>query len=120
MKKQSCADPLLISARLLLLLLATDCVVRAQTGSYFPITNIKDPYLQEVGQFAVKEYNRESKGELKFVKVLNGEEQAVAGYSYKLVLAAESGSVTTNYEAVVWEDPQQVTHLVSFNHVIDN
>ncbi|KAF8410825.1 hypothetical protein HHK36_003362 [Tetracentron sinense] len=72
-------------------------------GGWAPIKDVKDPHVQEIGQFAVTEHNKEAKTELKYERVVRGETQVVAGANYRLVVAAKEGGVTSNYEAVVYE-----------------
>ncbi|KAF9623976.1 hypothetical protein IFM89_007419 [Coptis chinensis] len=70
-----------------------------RVGGWTPIKDIKDPEVQDIGKFAVTEHNKEEKTELRFVQVVRGESQVVAGFNYRLILAAVDGSVTTNYQA---------------------
>lgn len=83
----------------------------ARPGGWSPISDIKNPHIVEVGKFAVSEYNKQNKAGLKFVEVVSGESQVVAGINYRLIVAADEGvSMASNggskkYEAVVWEQP---------------
>ncbi|KAK6938876.1 Cystatin domain [Dillenia turbinata] len=72
-------------------------------GGWQPITNLKDPHVVEIAEFAVTQHNKVAKENLKFESVIKGETQVVAGMNYKLVLAAKDGEAENNYEAVVWE-----------------
>lgn len=76
-------------------------------GSWSPISDVKDPHIVEIGEFAVSEYNKQSKSGLKFVAVVSGESQTVSGVKYRLVVAANDGSAgpSKNYEAIVVEKP---------------
>ena len=65
------------------------------------------PYVKEMVEFAVSEYNKFAKTSLKFEKVISGEQQLVTGANYKLVISASSGSgsgsgLSKRYEAVVY------------------
>nr|POE84128.1 cysteine proteinase inhibitor 5 [Quercus suber] len=72
-------------------------------GGWQPIKNITEPHVKEIGEYAVEEYNKESKSQLKFVSVVKGETQVVAGTNYRLILATKDGALAKNYQAVVWE-----------------
>ncbi|XP_044496529.1 cysteine proteinase inhibitor 5-like [Mangifera indica] len=100
---------------LLLPLLAAAAVL---LGGWSPIEDPKDQHVVEIGQFAVSEYNKQSKAQLKFEQVVKGETQVVSGTNYRLVVAAKDGSATNNYEAVVWEKPWlHYKNLTSFKPV---
>ncbi|VVB08268.1 unnamed protein product [Arabis nemorensis] len=77
----------------------------ARVGGWSPITDVKDPHVVEIGEFAVSEYDKQSKSELKFVTVVRGETQVVAGTNYRLTVTANDGGKSKNYEALVWEKP---------------
>ncbi|KAE8724385.1 Cysteine proteinase inhibitor 5 [Hibiscus syriacus] len=88
------------------------------TGGWSPIQNITDPHVSEIAEFAVGQYNNESKASLKLEKVLKGETQVVSGTNYRLVLKAKDGAAEKTYEAVVWEKPwQNYKNLTSFDLV---
>ncbi|PIA38365.1 hypothetical protein AQUCO_02800213v1 [Aquilegia coerulea] len=72
-------------------------------GGWKPIEDIKDPHVQELGEFAVSEHNKEAKKNLKFDQVVRGDTQVVSGLKYRLVVTAKDGSVKNEYEAIVWE-----------------
>uniref|UniRef100_A0A1J3JI51 Cysteine proteinase inhibitor 5 n=2 Tax=Noccaea caerulescens TaxID=107243 RepID=A0A1J3JI51_NOCCA len=88
-----------------LVLLPLYAFAAARTGGWSPITDIKDPHVIEIGEFAVSEYARETKSEFNFVTVVSGESQVVAGMNYKLVVTANHTGASKNYEAIVWEKP---------------
>ncbi|KAH1055595.1 hypothetical protein J1N35_033660 [Gossypium stocksii] len=75
----------------------------ALTGGWTPIKNIKDPHVIEIAKFAINEYKKKSKGNLKLEEVEKGETQVVSGINYKLVLQAKDETADNSYEAVVWE-----------------
>lgn len=86
-------------------------------GGWSPIKDINDPHVAEIAKFAVIQYDQhlQSGKKLSLVKTIKGETQVVAGTNYRLVLAANDGSATKNYEAVVWEKPwAHFKNLTSF------
>ncbi|KAK8517240.1 hypothetical protein V6N13_092523 [Hibiscus sabdariffa] len=86
------------------------------TGGWTPMGNINDPHLMGIAEFAVGEYNKQSKASLKLVKVVKGETQVVSGTNYRLVLNANDGTAEKTYEAVVLEKAwQNFKSLTSFN-----
>ncbi|XP_027332122.1 cysteine proteinase inhibitor 5-like [Abrus precatorius] len=86
-------------------------------GGWSPIKNINDPHVTEIANFAVTEYVKRSGAKLKLEKVIKGDTQVVAGINYRLVLAANDGSSSNNYEAVVWEKWEHFRNLTSFTPV---
>ncbi|XVF75215.1 hypothetical protein PTKIN_Ptkin13bG0169800 [Pterospermum kingtungense] len=110
---------LILSLALLLVpLILSDARKEALVGGWTPLENINDPHVTEVAEFAVAEYNKQSKTSLKLLKVVKGEEQVVAGTNYRLVLKATDGTATKTYQAVVWEKAwQKFMKLTSFNLV---
>lgn len=100
------------------LLLATGARTDAAlVGGWKPIEDPNDPHVIEIGQFAVVEYNKQSKVELKFQSVEKGETQVVSGTNYRLVVAAQDGTATNKYQAVVWENAKQIKKLTSFHRL---
>ncbi|KAL1320351.1 hypothetical protein HN51_065076 [Arachis hypogaea] len=87
-------------------------------------THIKDAHknLRAVatGEFAVKEYNKQSGTNLTFVQVVKGDTQVVDGTNFRLVLAVEDEkSKKMDYEAVVWEDiHRRSRNLTSFRALL--
>ncbi|KFK41155.1 hypothetical protein AALP_AA2G092800 [Arabis alpina] len=77
----------------------------ARVGGWSPITDVKDPHVVQIGEFAVSEYDKRSKSGLKFETVVRGETQVVAGTNYRLRVTANDGGESKNYEAIVWEKP---------------
>ncbi|KAM4111860.1 hypothetical protein ACJW30_05G097300 [Castanea mollissima] len=87
-------------------------------GGWQPIKNVTEPHVTEIGEFAVEEYNKESKSQLKFLSVVKGETQVVAGTNYRLIVATKVGGLTKNYQAVVWEKTwEHFRNLTSFTPV---
>nr|AJD79055.1 CPI-4 [Morus alba var. atropurpurea] len=84
-------------------------------GGWTPIKDLSDPHVKEIANFAVSEYNKQSKASLKLKSIVKGETQVVAGTNYRLVLAVKNGATAERYEAVVWEKPwQHFRNLTSF------
>ncbi|BAT77323.1 hypothetical protein LR48_Vigan01g324600 [Vigna angularis] len=105
---------------LLMFVLFASAVARKDnmSGGWSPITNINDPHVKEIADYAVTEYVKRSGHKLKLEKVLKGEIQVVAGLNYRLTLAAADGSSSNNYEAIVWEKAwQHFRNLTSFTPV---
>ncbi|KAK2967492.1 hypothetical protein RJ640_010133 [Escallonia rubra] len=90
----------------------------ARVGGWEPIKDPKDPKVQEIGEFAVSEHNKEASASLKYESVVKGETQVVSGTNYRLHIAAQDGGVSGNYEAVVWDKPwEKFRQLTSFKRV---
>ncbi|ESQ51861.1 hypothetical protein EUTSA_v10017424mg [Eutrema salsugineum] len=94
-----------------LALLPLHVFVAARYDGWSPISDVKDPHIVEIGEFAVSEYDRQSKSGLKFVKVVSGESQIVSGVNYRLVVAANDDVIaggdgaSKTYVAIVLEKP---------------
>ena len=83
---------------------------------WIPIKDVKDPYIIEIGEFAVSEYARLNKLQLKFVTVVSGDIQIASNLKYyKLIVTANSGgnSGSKNYETVVWK-LKSISELMDF------
>ncbi|KAF9611218.1 hypothetical protein IFM89_027768 [Coptis chinensis] len=88
-------------------------------GGYKPIEDVKDPHIQDVGKFAVSEYNKQAKTNLRFSNVIKGQMQTVAGINYRLVIAAKKGGATNNYLGEVYERPWEgFMNLTSFRALL--
>ncbi|KAJ4815267.1 Cysteine proteinase inhibitor [Rhynchospora pubera] len=110
---------LFIMLSLLLISLSFHVPSSHSAGGWQPIENITDPHVQEIGNYAVSEHNRQSGDNLEFLRVTSGETQVVAGTNYRLVLEAsdEEGNAAC-YQAVVWEKAWEgFRQLTSFNSV---
>ncbi|CAH2052748.1 unnamed protein product [Thlaspi arvense] len=104
-----------------LVLLPLYASAAASLGGWIPITNIKDPHVVHIGEFAVSEYNKQTKSGLKFDSVVSGESQMVSGLNYRLVVAADNSGTSKNYEAMVWEELwQKSMNLTSFTPLLKN
>ncbi|XP_006281295.2 cysteine proteinase inhibitor 5 [Capsella rubella] len=97
------------SSKIIFLLLLSLVVVyasaAARVGGWSPISDVKDPHVVEIGEFAVTEYDKQSKSGLKFETVVSGESQVVSGTNYRLIVAVNEGGASKNYEALVWDKP---------------
>jgi hypothetical protein len=70
----------------------------------WPIDNIDDPTIQELGEWAVSEHVKRTNGRLKFRKVVSGEELQAAATDYWLVIQALNGDGEIGtYKAQVYE-----------------
>uniref|UniRef100_A0A7N1A7N7 Cystatin domain-containing protein n=1 Tax=Kalanchoe fedtschenkoi TaxID=63787 RepID=A0A7N1A7N7_KALFE len=74
-------------------------------GGWQPIKNLDDKEIRELAKFALTEHRKLGGPRLEFERVLEGEQQVVAGMNYRLVLAATSEGKRGKYEAVVWVRP---------------
>ncbi|XP_014505409.1 multicystatin-like [Vigna radiata var. radiata] len=61
------------------------------------------PHIQNLGRFAVDQYNKDQNANLEFVRVIHAQEQIVEGFLYYLTLEAKDGESKNVYEAKVWE-----------------
>ena len=112
------AKPLLLLA----LLAATLAVAAAlgghgpMDGGWSPIPDMKDPYIQELGGWAVAQHRRLASDRLRFRRVTRGEQQVVSGMNYRLFVDAVDGAGSSApYVAVVYEQPWTSTrNLTSF------
>ncbi|MQM02930.1 hypothetical protein Taro_035702 [Colocasia esculenta] len=89
----------------------------AQVGSYEPIPDLSDPYIQLIANFAVAQHNCRQTGEaLVYVRVESGQKQVVAGINYRLIVVATDAGVK-EYEAVVYKQGAVLT-LASFRPAV--
>ncbi|CAN6486364.1 unnamed protein product [Victoria cruziana] len=89
-------------------------------GGFQPITDVKnDKHVQELGKFAVAEYNKEHQADLVFVVVVEAQSQVVAGANYRLLIEVlREDHLVEFYKAVVYERPwEKVRTLKSFASV---
>ncbi|KAJ8636155.1 hypothetical protein MRB53_010422 [Persea americana] len=115
------SHPLILLLLLALVHKLTPASAREPTlvGAWEPIKDVpNDPHVQGLGKFAVLEYNKENKANLSFERVVDGQEQVVAGVNYQLTVEAMAGKVTKTYEALVWEkDWEGFKSLISFKPI---
>ncbi|GJM91616.1 hypothetical protein PR202_ga08011 [Eleusine coracana subsp. coracana] len=85
-------------------------------GEPYPIPDINDPHIQELGVWAISEHNKQAKDALKFKNVTTGDEQVVEGFNYWLIIdALNSKGKDSRYKAVVWErEWENFRNLTSF------
>ncbi|KAG6583733.1 Cysteine proteinase inhibitor 5, partial [Cucurbita argyrosperma subsp. sororia] len=83
-------------------------------GSYIPIKNIDELQIQNLGEFAVNEHNKEAKTQLQFQRVISGEMQIVAGTNYNLRLTALEGTDSRTYGTLVFTDLNNKNNLINF------
>ncbi|KAK8501983.1 hypothetical protein V6N13_023245 [Hibiscus sabdariffa] len=88
-------------------LITSDALKASEDGGWSPIRNIHDPYVTQLAEFAVNEYNKQSKASLKLVAVESGDTEVASGTTYRLLLKATDGTFTKDYRAVVWENASQ-------------
>ncbi|KAL2495549.1 Cysteine proteinase inhibitor 1 [Forsythia ovata] len=87
-------------------------------GSWRPIENLNDPIVQEIAKYAVEEHNKQAKTNLRFLSVVSGETQVVAGTNYRLVISAKDEAAVHKYQTVVWEKPwENFRKLTSFEEL---
>ncbi|XWS49481.1 hypothetical protein CRYUN_Cryun12cG0007200 [Craigia yunnanensis] len=79
--------------------------VRRETlwGGWEPIKDINDPHVREVAEFAVSEYNKQSKASLKLKSVVKVEKQVVINYKLDLETSDGTTADAKEYEVVFWE-----------------
>ncbi|XP_073059690.1 cysteine proteinase inhibitor 5-like [Primulina eburnea] len=86
-----------------------------------PISNLKDPKVVEIAEFAVKQHNMKINDMLRLVSVIKGESQIVNGVNYKLVISAAevlTKMTESNYRVVVWDKPwTKERNLTSFEKI---
>ncbi|KAI3510483.1 hypothetical protein L1887_17520 [Cichorium endivia] len=84
-------------------------------GGWKPIANVNDPKVVDIAKFAVNEHDKKDHASLKFIKVVSGKSQVVAGMDYNLTIMAVNGGLENNYVAIVWDKPtQNFRQLMSF------
>ncbi|CAA6659171.1 unnamed protein product [Spirodela intermedia] len=71
-------------------------------GGFAPIADVHEPHIQEIGEFSVSEFNKQSRVQLVFIRLISGKKQVLAGITYKLVFEA------VLYEKV-WAGTRQLT-----------
>ncbi|XP_022936218.1 cysteine proteinase inhibitor 8-like [Cucurbita moschata] len=94
-----------------------------EVGQWKPIEDIKDPYVQEMGRFAVMEHDNMRIGEnLKFICVQSGEKQVVEGMNYRLLIKASNHlGISSLYMAIVYDKPWEKTwKLIEFVPLLMN
>ncbi|KAK8618257.1 hypothetical protein V6N13_132257 [Hibiscus sabdariffa] len=85
-------------------LITSDALKGYKHGVWYPIRNINDPYVTQLAEFAVYEYNIQSNASLTLVVVESGDTRVASGVNFRLLLKATDGTLTKDYRAVVWEN----------------
>lgn len=90
-------------------------------GGWNPIPDVSDSHIQELGGWALGQakHQKLAADELRFRRVVRGEQQVVSGMNYRLYVdAADPAGRTVPYVAVVYEQVWTRTRqLASFNPV---
>ncbi|KAJ4815268.1 Cysteine proteinase inhibitor [Rhynchospora pubera] len=112
----------LILLPLLLISLSFQVTTTQFDGVWLPIENIADSHVQEIGNYAVSEHNRQSGDNLEFLEVISGERQVVAGkpgMNYLLALKARNANGDVGrYQTEVYErEWEEYRELKSFFQV---
>ncbi|KAF8662560.1 hypothetical protein HU200_056158 [Digitaria exilis] len=100
-------------------LLAVAALLVVVVGYYAPIIDVSDPYIQELGSWAVSEYLRQGHSDgLLYGQVLSGgqcNDYKFKLRNYKLILDAMDTTATVkNYKALVVVKWSRIRRLVSF------
>ncbi|XP_031493253.1 cysteine proteinase inhibitor 3-like [Nymphaea colorata] len=87
-------------------------------GGFHPVQDVKNnKHVQELGKFAVAEFNKKhhEAAALVFVEVVEAQSQVVAGTNYRLLIKALKAGYVKHYKALVYEKPwENVKTLPSF------
>ena len=91
--------------------------VSTKTGQWAEIENVTEPYVQDLGKWAVTEHNKQSGEGLEFGKVVRGRQQVVAGMNYSLEI--ETKGPSRFYEAGLFVSlPPEKRQLKSFTPLL--
>lgn len=85
---------------------------RVRAGAFFPIENVNDPHIQDLGRWAVAQHDKQANSGLRFNSVVGGEKQVVAGMRYHLFIDASNPN--GHYRADVYENLDNARTLFSF------
>ena len=110
-------------ANLLLVAAVVVCAVAAtpttatKVGVWEPVTDINDPFVQELGGWAVAEHVKEANDGLKLSKVVSGDQKVGSGMNYRLVIhALGRDGKGASYKALVYDQEWSNTRrLLSFD-----
>ena len=93
--------------------------VSTKTGQWAEIENVSmEPYVQDLGKWAVTEHNKQSGEGLEFGKVVRGRQQVVAGMNYSLEIETK-GPASRFYEAGPFVSlPPEKRQLKSFTPLL--
>ncbi|KAL5097122.1 hypothetical protein RYX36_001449 [Vicia faba] len=82
-------------------------IFSSAASNHAAFLNPNNPLVNEIGNFAVNEYNKQV-NKLKFKKVLNGVSEITSqGTNYRITLLATDGSTSKIYVAIVLDNPTQ-------------
>lgn len=91
---------------LLLGCLCASAEASAPSGGIHDIPGFEDKKeIQDLGRFAVDEYNRQQNASISFSKVVKAQEQVVSGLLYYLRVETMDGGETRFYAAKIWVKP---------------
>jgi len=100
-------------------MVSTSATKQLIVSGWNPI-NIYEPYMYEIGNFAVTEYDKQTGSKLKFEKIFKAESMVVEWIDYRLILSANDGSHSKTYKAVVWETTERdAKNLTSFAPIVN-
>jgi cystatin-C len=113
------AKPLLLLALLAATIVAVTATALGDgeiVGGWFPIPDVTDQHIQELGGWAVTQHAKLASDRLQFRRVTRGEEQVVSGMNYRLFVEAVDGAGSSApYVAEVYEQSWTRTReLTSF------
>ncbi|XP_074274035.1 cysteine proteinase inhibitor 4-like [Silene latifolia] len=100
-----------IVSLVLVFLFATISIINARSlkssdngGAWNAITNINDPHVKEIAEFAVSEYNKQQTARFELVNIFEGDIQNnEGGKKYRLIIyvKANGGNAETYYTEVL-------------------
>lgn len=104
---------------ILVVLFASAATNQALNINY--LVNISDPHMIDIAKFAVTEHNKQvTEEKLKFVKLLRGLHDILSvATTYVLIICANNGSASNNYNSVVYESPPN-HFILKYFHIASN
>ncbi|KEH16348.1 putative Cystatin domain-containing protein [Medicago truncatula] len=104
---------------ILIFLLASTARNQALLDGYYPILPLNGYDVIEIAKFAVTEYDKQTGAKLKFKNIIKGESKFAEGFTgYHLIISADNGSISNNYETFVCTTVYVPTwKLISFRPV---
>ncbi|KAG2582718.1 cysteine proteinase inhibitor 8-like [Panicum virgatum] len=107
---------LLLVAAVVVCAVAATPTTATKVGVWEPITDINDPFVQELGGWAVAEHVKEANDGLKLSKVVSGDQKVGSGMNYRLVIhALGRDGKGASYKALVYDQEWSNTRrLLSF------
>lgn len=98
----------LVSAMVVVSVVATP--ITELQGPFDPIEDINDPHIQELGAWAVAEYDKRAGVGLRFNRVVSGESQVMIGVRYRFFIDASEPHGA--YVAVLGEPDETDTRIL--------